>query len=143
MTTVEQVIRAVEQLVALPDLAPEGVALALGLVLAPDPATTNGFYRGHLARPDRAPFALVELRRPAPGNAAPGAVEILTLSARGDAAVAKRDLDARFGARPPSQIIPEGIQSFSYSLGRYTLHFNYRAPAMTLHQVVLTAPARR
>ncbi len=137
MTPVAQVIHSVEQLTALPDLAPEGVAHALGVVFAPDPSTTNSFYRGHVAHPDRSVYALVELRRPAPG-----AVELLTLNARPDAGVAKRDLDARFGATPPSQIIPEGIQSFTYALGRYTLHLNYRAPAMTLHQVVLTAPAR-
>jgi hypothetical protein len=140
MSPTAQVIDSLERLTALADLTAADIGRVLSVVVAPDPSTTNPFYRGYVARPERSVYTLVEFREPVPGSAAPGARKILTLTAGPDTAVARRDLEARFGPRPPSQIIPEGLQSFSYAMGRYAVHLTYRTPSMTLHHVALQAP---
>lgn len=140
MTDTAQVIDAIERLTSLTDFNASEIARVLSLVFGADPSTTNGFYRGFVAHPARSVFSIVEYREPIPGSAAVGARKILTLTAREGAVVARHDIETHFGARPPSQIIPEGLQSFSYAMGRCAVHFTYRTAGMTLHHVAIQVP---
>lgn len=137
MTPTEQVIHAVEQLVAPDTLSPQSVTRALGAPLGTDPSTTNAFYRGYIATLDHGVFSLVEYREPVPGAAAPNAPKLLTLTVRRDPPVTRAGLENHYGVRPPSQILPVGLTSSSYTRGHLTLHFTYLTAGMVLHEVVV------
>ena len=137
MTPTEQVIHYVEQIVAPDTLSPQSVTRALGAPLGTDPSTTNDFYSGYIATLAHGVFSRVEYREPVPGAAAPNAPKILTLTVRRDPPVTRAGLENHYGVRPPSQILPQGLTSTSYTRGHLTLHFTYLTAGMVLHQVVV------